>query len=107
MIASALLLRHIPPKAAAVSYSPRLVPAGYLYSPTPSLRLPRQATGQCQQPCRFVTLALKISLLKPETSGSSTTPTPPQFFTGESPLCAEASVCDQVPKLCKPLRAGA
>src|SRR4030042_5568943 len=96
-IASALVLAHIPPNAAAVSYAGLFVPAGCLYSPGPSFSLPRQAIGQRQHPPRFSTLALISSLLKPDTSGKSLIPTPPQFFTGVSPLCTELSVCIAVP----------
>ena len=88
-MASGLLLPHLTPKLAAVSYSGRRLPAAYLYSPSPSLRTALQAIGQCQQPLSLATVLATTSSCSGARSGTSTTPTPPQFFTGESPLWAE------------------
>src|SRR3989304_5519976 len=99
-MASALPLPHITPKLPWVSYSGRRLPAAYLYSPVPSLMTALQAMGQCQQPLGLSTLESSKSASNPDTSGTSTTPTPPQFLTGVSPLWAELRVMPLVPYLC-------
>ena len=69
-----------------------------------------QATGQCQQAYFLSIASLKVGPLTLDMSKSSTrstTPTPPQFITGESPETAELLVMPVVPKVVKNCFSGA
>src|SRR5665647_244946 len=99
MIDSSSSLRHRVPKAHAVSYSGRSV-CGSGHLPPSALYSAPQPRGQWEQEY-FLILYLGSNtgapILVAFSSPKSTTPMPPQFLTGESPLRAEGVVKDPVP----------
>src|SRR6185369_8147571 len=97
--ASGSAIRFIVPNAPIVSYSGRCVCRGYGYfGSMESLDSAPHAIGQRKHPYDF---SIRGLIVEPPSiflaSGKSTTPTPPQFFTGESPLIALPAVIPVVP----------
>src|SRR5690554_1205159 len=103
-MASASPHRHVLPNDAAVSYSGLSVSSiGHL--PSSTLYIAPQPNGHAEQ---LYFLVLYLSIVAAVTfsafsSPKSTIPTPSQFFTGESPLSADAAVPTPVPKVPKAL----
>src|SRR3990172_4351612 len=61
--------------------------------------MPPQAVGQCQHAYFFSSYLMTLTSLMALPLGKWTSPAPPQFLTGESPLMAALATPAQVPNL--------